>query len=205
MPFKSWLTDLLIPLGGHGQVQPVENIVDLLALHLGVDAMSEELVARLKERWQSRWDQILDTLRDQSEPESAVSHLGFNLHDALLCQGAGLDDGDSLCRQVCKDFLTTKRTLSKFLNTSYTFLSLRCATCKPPTWFSSDSSLIFFTSHLFATMMRGCGVQKQSPTVWVLKKKSIKPENPPEPLKIRCSFFYSNFCIFEPWEILTWY
>lgn len=33
-------------------MQPVENIVDLLALHLGVDAMSEELVARLKERWQ---------------------------------------------------------------------------------------------------------------------------------------------------------
>lgn len=38
---------LLISLGGHGQVEPVENIVDLLALHLGLDTTGEEPVAGL--------------------------------------------------------------------------------------------------------------------------------------------------------------
>lgn len=38
---------LLISLGGHGQVEPVENVVDLLALHLGLDAIGEEPVAGL--------------------------------------------------------------------------------------------------------------------------------------------------------------
>lgn len=28
---------LLVPLGGHGQVEPVQNVVHLLALHLGLD------------------------------------------------------------------------------------------------------------------------------------------------------------------------
>lgn len=37
--------------------------------------------------------------------------------------------------------------------------------CKSLTWFSSDSSLIFFTSHLLATMMRGCREQDTSVTL----------------------------------------
>lgn len=40
---------LLVSLGGHGQVQPVENIVDLLALHLGVNTVGEEPVAGLRD------------------------------------------------------------------------------------------------------------------------------------------------------------
>lgn len=41
---------LLISLGGHGQVEPVENIVDLLALHLGLDPVGEEPIAGLKNK-----------------------------------------------------------------------------------------------------------------------------------------------------------
>lgn len=36
--------------------------------------------------------------------------------------------------------------------------------CKSPTWSSSDSSLIFFTSHLLATTMRGCRERDTSVT-----------------------------------------
>lgn len=45
---SQFLTYLLVPLCGHGQVQPVEDIMDLLALHLGVDTVSEELVTSLR-------------------------------------------------------------------------------------------------------------------------------------------------------------
>lgn len=41
---------LLISLGGHGQVEPVENIVNLLALHLGLNTCGEEPIARLKSK-----------------------------------------------------------------------------------------------------------------------------------------------------------
>lgn len=43
-----WCFYLLVSLGGHGQVEPVENIVDLLALHLGLDASRQEPVAGLE-------------------------------------------------------------------------------------------------------------------------------------------------------------
>lgn len=39
---------LLVPFGGHGQVESVENIVHLLALHLGLDTGGEEAIAGLR-------------------------------------------------------------------------------------------------------------------------------------------------------------
>lgn len=41
--------------------------------------------------------------------KSAVPHLIFNLHDSLLGQSAGLNHGDCLGREICKDFLTAKQ------------------------------------------------------------------------------------------------
>lgn len=38
---------LFISLGGHGQMEPVENIMDFLALHLGLDAIGKEPVTGL--------------------------------------------------------------------------------------------------------------------------------------------------------------
>lgn len=44
---------LLIPFGGHGQVESVENVVDLLAFHLCLNASGEEAVTGLTNtvRW----------------------------------------------------------------------------------------------------------------------------------------------------------
>lgn len=39
---------LLVPLGGHGQVEPVQDVVHLLALHFGLDASRQEAVAGLE-------------------------------------------------------------------------------------------------------------------------------------------------------------
>lgn len=38
---------LLVPFCGHGQVQSVENIMDLLTLHLCLDAAGEEAITGL--------------------------------------------------------------------------------------------------------------------------------------------------------------
>lgn len=40
---------LLVPLGWHGQVEPVQDIMHLLALHFGLDASGQEAVAGLEE------------------------------------------------------------------------------------------------------------------------------------------------------------
>lgn len=83
-------------------MQPVENIVDLLAFYLGVDAMSEKLIAGLRNT-----GALEPTRRGESKSLNVTgAHLSFNLHDALLCEGARLDHRDRLGREVCKDFLT---------------------------------------------------------------------------------------------------
>lgn len=38
----------LVPLGRHGQVEPVQDVVHLLALHLGLDTSGQEPVAGLE-------------------------------------------------------------------------------------------------------------------------------------------------------------
>lgn len=58
---------LLISLGRHGQVEPVENIMDLLALHLGLDAVGEETVAGLQTR-----ETVSHNVQNKTESESEV-------------------------------------------------------------------------------------------------------------------------------------
>lgn len=91
------LTDLLVPFRGHGEVEAVEDVVDLLALHLRLHAGGEEAVAGLrKAAWLAQGHQ---------ECTVVVPHLSFDLHDPLLRQRARLHHEDPFSRQVPKDFL----------------------------------------------------------------------------------------------------
>lgn len=110
-----------------------------------------------------------------------LPHLSLNLHDSLLRQSARLNHGDSFSGEISKNFLM-KTDVRSCSNEPVT--TLRTPTCSslgsglaavvvnegnrskltswliqkeaPPTWSSSDNSVIFFTSHLLATMIRGC-------------------------------------------------
>lgn len=68
---------LLVSLGGHGQVEPVENIVDLLALHLGVDTMGQEPVTGLRNTgpWTNNYKCNTPQLTDSESLSFCVSPL----------------------------------------------------------------------------------------------------------------------------------
>ena len=111
---------LLVSLGGHGQVEPVENVMDLLALHLWVDTVGEEPVAGLRHKHGHEWRHARSKPKTKccAPPSGKLkfclqAHLGLDLHDSLLGQGAGLSHGDSLSREVCKDFLTMAKKKQK--------------------------------------------------------------------------------------------
>ena len=96
-------------------MEPVQDVVDLLALHLGVDTVGEEPVAGLTHTHTQTDTQTITHAASQQQHNSVSSglrgaaHLVLHLHDALLRQGARLDHRDAVSRQVGEDFLTEPR------------------------------------------------------------------------------------------------
>lgn len=66
---------LLVPLGGHGQVKPVQDVVHLLALHLGLDASRQEAVAGLERAAPSTSGLGREKLTERPSDRVSAQHL----------------------------------------------------------------------------------------------------------------------------------
>lgn len=74
---------LLVSLGGHGQVEPVENVVDLLALHLGLDTVGEEVVAGLANT--ASWATTCNSPPPKKKTNTLLLNTSRTLTSVLTC------------------------------------------------------------------------------------------------------------------------